>query len=108
MKYIIAKIKSNKDTLSTIFNIGTDSKINFLDSEVYDTIEEAKYKLAEYQTELDALGDKAWEKLTSKEKENYEKSITEDGYVYLLDKYIIVPIYDIFTLTTVPKHLRKE
>ena len=84
---------------------GASSNIEFNTDEVFDSAEMAKEFIDAKKPNLEAQVDKSWNELSDfNQKEN--NKLFDDGYVYSIERYIIVPVQEVVEISAVPKHRR--
>lgn len=108
MRYIIAKVKKDT-TLSNMFGGfmgGDNSKLDFVTDQIFDTEDDAKDFIENKKGQLESDCDESWNKMVDSEQKINNK-LFDDGYVYMVDKYIILPVSSVVEITAVPKHRRK-
>ena len=104
MRYIVAKVNKDQDMFGALFG-GSRNNVEFRE-DFYETVEDAELAIEEFRKPLNDFADKAWNKMSDSEHLKNNKQFDE-GAVYQIEKYIIVPVEKVINITSVPKHRRK-
>lgn len=104
MRYMVAKI-NKENVFAGMF--GGSSETLIYEDQIFSNIEDAEKFVNETQNILNEQSDKGWNNLSDEKQKEYNEKF-DKGYVYMLEKYIIIPVQSVIEITAVPSHRRED